>query len=175
MLKILRVLNQNQEPDQSSVQEMKQEVPPEGLKITSTEREYIKKISPLIGSTPRTIKRFINIYRLIRAHQDLSGIDEDKEYLIVIFILAMHLGVCKEKADDLFYKMREITGSTLIYILDLLGGDVFEDIRDHLKSAGFQDLLNAEAGAFVEYLSFVRRFSFNAIDEPIPMIQKTRN
>ncbi len=156
----------------SSEPEMKQEVLPEGLKITSSEREYIKKISPLIGTTPRTIKRFINIYRLIRAHQDLTGIDEDQEYLIVIFILAMHLGVYKEKADELFYKLREDQNSRLKSILDTLEGDDFKGIRNNLELAGFENLFNVKASEFVEYLSFVRRFSFNALNEPIPMIQK---
>ncbi len=160
-----------QEPAQSTEPEKKPDIPPEGLRITETERNYIKKISPLIGSTPRTIKRFINIYRLIKAHQVLQSINADKEYLIVIFVLTMHLGKYKEKADDLFVKMRENQNSGLKEILNSMEGEEYKDIRLSLGFGDLQGLFDVEVGDFVDYLSFIRRFSFNALDEPIPLIQ----
>lgn len=161
-----------QETGPSSGPEKKSVVPPESLRITETERNYIKKISPLIGSTPRTIKRFINIYRLIKAHQGLQSINDNKEYLIVIFVLTMHLGIYKDKADDLFFRMRENQNRSLREILSSMEGEEFKDIKLNLVFDDFEKLINVEAGDFVDYLSFIRRFSFNALDEPIPLIQR---
>ena len=162
---------ENHEPDASSESDGKSDIAPEALRISETEREYIEKISPLIGTTPRTIKRFINMYRLIRAHENLASVKDEKEFLIVIFILTMHLGVYKEKADALFYKLRENLNSSLKKILDMLEGEEFKDIRYALIFNNLHELLKIEAGDFVDYLSFIRRFSFNALEEQIPMIQ----
>ncbi len=40
---------------------------PESLKISSYERDFIELLSPFAGDSPRTIKRFINVYKLLRA------------------------------------------------------------------------------------------------------------
>jgi hypothetical protein len=157
--------------EQPAEPQVKLKVPPEGLKITETEREYIKRISPLIGSTPRTIKRFINIYRLIRAHQDLSRIDEKEEYLIVIFILTMHLGIYKEKADSLFFAIREHRSINLDDILKLFTDDESKNVYLTLMDEKLKDLLAVKAVSIQKYISFIRRFSFNALEEQIPLIQ----
>lgn len=41
--------------------------PTEGLTITDIELEYMNDIAPLMPRTPRSIKRFVNIYRLYKA------------------------------------------------------------------------------------------------------------
>ncbi len=39
---------------------------PESLKITSHERDFLAQMARFAGNSPRTIKRFINVYRLLR-------------------------------------------------------------------------------------------------------------
>jgi len=41
--------------------------PTESLKITDIELDYMNEIAPLMPRTPRSIKRFVNIYRLYKA------------------------------------------------------------------------------------------------------------
>lgn len=69
---------------------------PETLIIMPTELEFIKQISPLLGRSPRALKRFINIYRLIKA--SLSDTDRvafapatgsNAEFRTVMFLLAI--------------------------------------------------------------------------------------
>lgn len=78
-------------------------VTPESLQLHKAELGYMKDFSWLIGNTPRTVKRFVNMYRIIRAHEGLSYTnDEDKiELLIVLFILALRTGAYSGTADQL--------------------------------------------------------------------------
>jgi hypothetical protein len=41
--------------------------PTEGLKITEKELEFMDGVAPLMPRTPRSVKRFVNIYRLYKA------------------------------------------------------------------------------------------------------------
>jgi hypothetical protein len=50
---------------------------PEGLEVTLEEREFMKRLAPLVG-TPRSAKRLTNTDRLIRA--PLSG-DDLRQFL----------------------------------------------------------------------------------------------
>lgn len=45
----------------------------ENLTISEEELEFMKNIAPIIGSTPRTVKRYGNLYRLLRVHSDLPN------------------------------------------------------------------------------------------------------
>lgn len=55
-----RVAEPEQKPDQTS------ELMPKSLTFTNEEIEYMKKLVPLIGRSPRAVKRFLNCYRLIK-------------------------------------------------------------------------------------------------------------
>lgn len=64
------------------------------LDITADEIEQIKSLTEVIGNNPRCIKRFINIYRIIKTHQDFNYREEtkEKELLIVMFFIALSMG-----------------------------------------------------------------------------------
>ena len=38
----------------------------EQVRLTRAEVELIEKLGPIVGKTPRAVKRFVNLYRLIR-------------------------------------------------------------------------------------------------------------
>jgi len=42
-------------------------IPAEVLKVGQEEAVALSAVAPLVGTTPRTVKRFVNIYRLIKA------------------------------------------------------------------------------------------------------------
>ncbi|HEX8920896.1 MAG TPA: P-loop NTPase fold protein, partial [Pyrinomonadaceae bacterium] len=73
---------------------------PEHLQIKPWEREFMKKLHKLIPS-PRATKRFINVYRLIRASVDIDdevvlkefvGDEKQGEYRAVLLLLAILVG-----------------------------------------------------------------------------------
>jgi hypothetical protein len=43
------------------------ELPTEALRISQTELDFMDKVAPLMPRTPRSVKRFVNIYRLYKA------------------------------------------------------------------------------------------------------------
>jgi hypothetical protein len=48
---------------------------PKTLQITDKEREYMLELAPIIGRSPRAVKRFINCYRLAKAMLDPDDLE----------------------------------------------------------------------------------------------------
>jgi hypothetical protein len=72
-------------------------LPAEVLKITQDEATAMSAVAPLMGTTPRTVKRFVNTYRLLKARADdpaefshPQGAIGDHE--VVAFLLAVVTG-----------------------------------------------------------------------------------
>jgi hypothetical protein len=51
------------------------ELNPEGLRLRSVEREFLERLTPLLG-TPRAIKKLVNLYRLLRLGVGADRLDE---------------------------------------------------------------------------------------------------
>ena len=66
----------------------------ERLVFSDAELKYMQRISPLFGHTPRTINRYINIYRIIKAHGSLRVIESfsEDEFMPIMFILGVVVG-----------------------------------------------------------------------------------
>ncbi len=97
---------------------------PEVLDIGPEERAFIEKLGPLLGRSPRALKRFINVYRLIKAgltsYQHRLFLREHRvmsNFQAVLLLLAIDTGVPDIGADffemlrDEAEKNREILGS----------------------------------------------------------------
>jgi hypothetical protein len=83
-------------PDQESTEaEAKQ------LTFTYDELHFMQEIAPLYGYTPRTIKRFVNIYRIIKAHDNYR---HKTNFKPTLFTLAVLIG-CAEKAHAFLLHM----------------------------------------------------------------------
>lgn len=88
-------INDNQEPlpetQPSSIgNKQKDEAKIEAVEITETEIINIEKLTFLIGNNPRKLKTYINIYRIIKSHEDFDNNEEKLKALI--FILAILIG-----------------------------------------------------------------------------------
>ena len=70
-------------------------VKPETLQISRDEINFMQEISFLVGDSPRTIKRYINIYRIIRTHSlfEFNGGDEIEYYYATMFLLSVITGL----------------------------------------------------------------------------------
>ncbi len=73
------------------------------LVISAKEISFIQAMYNLLPNSPRTIKRFVNIYRIIRSHADLQVDDDDIDgfYEAAIIMLAVSTGT-PDKAELLF-------------------------------------------------------------------------
>jgi hypothetical protein len=147
----------------------------ENLTITSTEFKYLKEISFMVSKTPRTVKRFLNLYRIVRAHEGLSYSKENKneEFKIIMFLLAFCNGpyssLCKEFVAQI--RTAEIIEAdpideTLEGLLESkLKDNPFDkncnQLFDKMNGSSFKPLLSMPPERFLNYLSFIQRFSFN--------------
>src|SRR5690606_22462288 len=67
---------------------------PEALILTNEEIALMQDMSEVIGNNPRAIKRFVNIYRIIKAHEefDYEAVSTKQELSAILFLLALPLG-----------------------------------------------------------------------------------
>jgi hypothetical protein len=114
---------------------------PETLSITLAERDFISELASLIPS-PRTAKRFINIYRLIRAQLSPTGLDtfignseSPGEHRVVVLLLAILTGFPRQ-APSIFRQIleshRELNWQALVEMMKPR-----QNVDDKLYANGF--------------------------------------
>jgi len=86
------------------------------LTITDDEFKYMRKLTGVLGRSPRALKRFVNVYRLIKAgleEHELQAFTRPRlplsDYQVVLFLLAVDTGA--PLAARLFFETIE-AGST---------------------------------------------------------------
>jgi hypothetical protein len=134
----------------------------ERLVFTTLERDYMQRISSLFGKTPRSINRYINIYRIIKAHGNLkiTGDFSQEEFKPIMFLLGVIVGYspyAKDFIDEIL-----ISNNSQKF------GDFFEKSR---LNRDFKTLLEpfiAEIDElimvnFKNNLELISRFSFRTI------------
>jgi hypothetical protein len=72
-------------------------LPVASLAISLAEATAMAAVAPLVGMTPRTVKRFVNIYRLLKTRAaDAAGFDTPRDgfgdHEVVAFLLAVVTG-----------------------------------------------------------------------------------
>jgi|GEM_PF-1100964 len=74
----------------------------ESIKFSGKEIELLQSMSDILGSNPRALKRFVNIYRVIKAHENFnySNESEDGELLAVMFLIALPLGKYRKLSNS---------------------------------------------------------------------------
>jgi hypothetical protein len=134
---------------------------PADLLLSQEEYDCLVEIITLVSKTPRTIKRFINMYRIIRAHELLSydKSAEQETFLAVMFTVALNTGDFRRRADKLFAKMLKNPAMTIQQILESHGKCewIIKGISDSSK---LRPLLSMTCSRAVECIRFTRRFSF---------------
>lgn len=113
----------------------------EKLQLTSEEIKYIEKISNHIGETPRSIKRFINIYRIIRSHDDINILlsESFEDYKMILLLLC-----------ETFWK--EDNKSDFVEELD-------SEIKEYYRS--FDENKKIKLNEFIERFSFSNEYKLN--------------
>ncbi len=91
----------------------------EVLRISPAEATAMATVAPLVGTTPRTVKRFVNTYRLLKARApDVERFDEERDGLgdheIVALLLALVTGQSAAAARVLPALGNAPTGATVL-------------------------------------------------------------
>ncbi len=92
---------------------------PELLEIEPLEQDFMLELAPLVRRTPRSVKRFVNIYRLFRASRAkgqlnafLGTEDTPGPYREALLLLGL-LTAAPDIAPQVFAFLRQVAGTTL--------------------------------------------------------------
>ncbi len=128
------------------------------LQLSEHESNYMKSLADLIGRSPRTVKRYINTYRIIRAtvpQRRLAGFLKE-DYRSVLLLLAIVVGV-PEETFNIFKALESVTGTTTI-------ADFAKTVQGGVARAAFEDYARDRSitvGELRQHINTVSRYSFD--------------
>jgi hypothetical protein len=139
------------------------------LKVGQDEIDFMKSIGFLLGDSPRTVKRYINIYRIIRAHAKFRFTDRNEleHYFAAMTMLGFITGT-PESSKSIFMQLKSEEDETLFakFIQNFLAREekehpVVEKLRDQMKANGpLHDLGRIRLQKFKANIDLISRFSF---------------
>ena len=152
--------------------------PTESLKITEAELQFMDEVAPLMPRTPRSVKRFVNIYRLYKAalsHPALARFvgtpDRPGNFRAVQVLLALVTGAPRF-AQRVFRELHGREGGPANRLSDLVesfgdGDETWQTTLEALRefSHGKNDL---EIDALREVSTLVSRYSVHHMVSPAP-------
>lgn len=139
------------------------------LGFTDEERSFIEDMSFILGSNPRLIKRFVNIYRIIKSHEYMRSSEIGKEDLeLVLLTLALSLSRYRPVMTSIL-EHSQIPNQTerlsifLNSAVDSKNEPEIKDLRrDLLKVlvAHKPEALKMKLTDFNKHAFFIKRFAF---------------
>jgi hypothetical protein len=141
----------------------------ERIKLREGEVAFMKMLGPLIGKSPRATKRFVNLYRLVRARKRdvelkafLEGTAEvPAQYPAVMVVLAIEVGLPPSLAATIFDRVRAPgdDGSVATVLVDNedWGRKLADAIAQYAEKTG-KDIRRRDVSAI---LSEIARYSFS--------------
>lgn len=141
----------------------------EHLSLDQKEVDLIQEFSNIIGPNPRGIKRFVNIYHIVRAHEGLRiSQKDDTDFLILMFLLAFPMGKFKEIYEG-FVKVMDLSVSSGDH---KTLGDYLKELNDSeplikrldfviTKQSTLEPLKDIQLLEFHHRNQFIRRFTFS--------------
>jgi hypothetical protein len=145
----------------------------EPLQLSEVEIGLLEDLGEIVGSNPRALKRFVNIYRIVRVHEDFAGSSEMPKdaVLAVLFLLALSIGKFSQ-IYELFNGFVEHSDNRERTIRDFLQRSNQQDY--HSNTAFLHQLGTAlnnrenyillqqtPMALFAIYNKFIRRFTFH--------------
>ncbi len=145
----------------------------EHLALKARELELIPDMSQILGTNPRAIKRFVNVYHILRAHETLEiNHNSDEDYLVLMFLLALPMGSYRQLYKSLIeYISKPENQKTQLdkFLMDNMNNDEVgntERIRleAHMKELeSLQKLRNIPISTFAARNVFIQRFTFSEL------------
>lgn len=145
----------------------------EHLYLKPREIELIPDMSQVLGTNPRAIKRFVNIYQILRAHENLEiNHDIDDDYLVLMFLLALPIGDYRELNNRFvgYIAQPKNQKSKLDkFLTDSMSNDNGENkervlLESRLKQLdSHKKLREMPISMFAEQNKFIQRFTFSEL------------
>ncbi len=142
----------------------------EFLELSSLEVELLQDMGDIVGPNPRALKRFVNIYKIIKAHEDYSvGEDSDRDDLFaVLSLLALASGHYKSLISD-FETFNLSSFAPERKMSEYLDGGLkdadYSNLKASLKfrlsgNANLNEILEIKQSTFNNHQPFIKRFTF---------------
>jgi hypothetical protein len=132
--------------------------------------KFMKDISELIGNTPRTINRFVNVYRIIRSHRNLKKTSSPmQDYCATMILLGIITGLPNE-SESFFESLSQKKSGTFGDFLDEVGEE-FRLLNNACSikfkiSESVEKTVNDLTIEFMKQkFELVQRFSFRSYSE----------
>ncbi|WP_111708944.1 P-loop NTPase fold protein [Lutibacter citreus] len=139
----------------------------ESLKFSDKEIQLLQSMSEILGANPRALKRFVNIYRVIKAHEDFNYTNESEEgeLLSVMFLIALPLGKYKKLASSFqrFIKNSQNDESNLLSFTAEKNLDELRFELINVLQGSNIEFMKQTKDAFRKHNTFINRFTFNNI------------
>lgn len=136
------------------------------LTLTDEESQLIQSMSLIIGSSPRGIKRFVNIYKIIKAHDDFPTKISKERMKGILFLLALPIGDFKKLyLDFMEYLVDDL--NTPMEVRDFLNIQYgFEqqnlnEMKQELQTILRDENIILKVADVKMYCAFVQRFSYH--------------
>lgn len=139
------------------------ELNPEGLRLRGQEKEFLERLTPLLG-TPRAIKKLVNLYRLLRLGVGEAGLrefiggEQGGPYQAAALLLAALVGTPQDARK---------------LLQGLASADGDRDIVETIPSPGLRDLIvrirrdvpvHGSTGTYKQWARTVARYGFETYD-----------
>ena len=146
---------------------------PEAIEISDSETILLQDFGEIIGENPRAIKRFLNTYRIIKAHEDFS-IDEETEkdkLLVIMFLLALPISNYRKLMKSFEVYINDDVNKTnrlQTYLSSSYAIDEYNDLKHSLDVLltdrdSYLILQTQQIGTFFKQNQFIKRFTFKNI------------
>jgi len=135
----------------------------EKLSFTKDELNFMKTVSTVYATSPRTINRFVNIYRIIKSHQSLDIADDYSadDYGPILILLSIVVGF--SSIAQPFIETLQKASKTLSLKEFLEGELVDKKIKDRVMPCLTNDLLEIKIERLQKNVELISRFSFRTL------------
>lgn len=144
----------------------------EYLILSEIEVKLMEGLSKVIGNNPRGVKRFVNVYQIVKAHEDLiyEKTHEESEFLVIMFLLALSIGPFKKlyPSFEKFINTYDNDTKTLFDFLvstNVMANEKLYELKQDLdyimtNSKEFNTLQREAVLSFKVHNQFIQRFTF---------------
>lgn len=137
------------------------------LELSDIEIEYLQDMADIVGANPRSLKRFVNIFKVIKAHEDYTlGKDADKDELIgILLMLAIATGKYKFLLPSFGAYITDPDNKYKRIAIYLQQSGDFEKERNQLNLSlsanySYRIIQNTASYIFDRHYHFIKRFTF---------------
>lgn len=143
------------------------------LELANDEVSIMEDMGEIIGPNPRAVKRFVNIFRIIKAHEEFTVNQQSSndDRLAVLFLLALSLGQYKKLAtsfEEYFESDSNRDKQVTFYFQPTYKVNNLQEMKQELNvllsdNLNYNRIHKIKTVVFKTHNAFIRRFSFKNI------------